>query len=133
MAESETHINKTISIHFNQEEVDRGIPGSFVEMVKRLLARRVKIFGLIHAHGEMDEHGLHETVTAAKSGQYHCGTCGGSSLQTVSWRDVHTEEVHDDFGSWDETDTNYCNDCSDHCEIIDEYELRSRLATKKEG
>ena len=43
-----------------------------------------------------------------------CKACGSTDVQIATWVNPNTKAIFDDFGSWDELDTKWCNDCEDH-------------------
>lgn len=43
-----------------------------------------------------------------------CGACGGTHIQIAMWVRPNTSEVLDDFGSPDQVDTTWCEDCQAH-------------------
>lgn len=43
-----------------------------------------------------------------------CRRCGGGQVQVAQWVRVNTDEIVGDYGSWDSTDTTWCEDCEDH-------------------
>jgi len=49
--------------------------------------------------------------------KYMCKTCKGFNVQHAHWVRVNTNEVMDVFGSWNEHDAAYCEDCGEPCEI----------------
>lgn len=49
--------------------------------------------------------------------KYMCKTCHGFNVQHAHWVRVNTNEVMDVFGTWNQPDAAYCEDCSDPCEI----------------
>lgn len=66
---------------------------------------------------------------------YRCARCGGKNVQGVAWINLNTEELGEDFGSWDATDTKWCLDCDDHTEILntDEPEQAAMIPTQTDG
>jgi hypothetical protein len=48
---------------------------------------------------------------------YRCSKCKGTNVQHAHWVMVNTDEVLDEYGSWNNGDNNYCNDCGDHQEL----------------
>lgn len=46
-----------------------------------------------------------------------CTKCGGTNVQVAMWVRPNTEEILEDFGSWEETDTKYCEDCDDNTQL----------------
>lgn len=51
---------------------------------------------------------------------YKCGTCGSKNVQYVAWVKANTNEVLEDFGSWNSADLTYCENCEDTCKIVTE-------------
>lgn len=49
-----------------------------------------------------------------------CRRCKGTNVQVATWVQPNTREIRDDFGSWDELDTKWCDDCDDHTELWDD-------------
>ena len=49
---------------------------------------------------------------------YVCAKCSGTNVETVCWVDANTNQVLDDYGSWNELETTWCRDCHDHTGII---------------
>ena len=52
-----------------------------------------------------------------------CSQCGGKNVQAAYWVRVNTKEVMDLFGSWNEPDTVYCENCRDHCPIVEKQKV----------
>lgn len=50
-----------------------------------------------------------------------CEICGGKDIETLAWVDANTGEYKSDSGDYDE-DTNWCNDCEEHVNLISEEE-----------
>jgi hypothetical protein len=48
-----------------------------------------------------------------------CELCKGDNVSAVMWVNPNTAETENDFGSWKEEDTKYCNDCDDHVRLVD--------------
>ena len=48
-----------------------------------------------------------------------CKRCGGFNVQMAMWVDPNTNEIMEDFGSFDEQDTKWCNDCDSGEELVD--------------
>lgn len=61
-----------------------------------------------------------------------CTKCGGTNVQCAMWINPNTKEIHDDFGSWDETDTKFCEDCQINVELhdgnVEERELHEQFS-----
>lgn len=57
-----------------------------------------------------------------------CSKCGGTNVQVVMWvRPNHNNEAVDDFGSWKDVDSKFCEDCDDHVALkLDEGTLIKR-------
>jgi hypothetical protein len=49
--------------------------------------------------------------------KYMCKTCHRFNVQHVHWVRVNTDEVMDVFGTWNQPDAAYCEDCGEPCEI----------------
>jgi hypothetical protein len=49
-----------------------------------------------------------------------CRECYGENVQTVMWVRPNGHDVVDDFGSFDATDTNWCEDCDKHVKLYDD-------------
>ncbi len=63
------------------------------------------------AHGACDSCGNAKEECEC---EMYCSRCGGTNVQIAMWVRTNTEEVLDDFGSFDETDTKWCEDCEAH-------------------
>jgi hypothetical protein len=50
---------------------------------------------------------------------YVCSKCGGTNVQLVAWVDPNTNEVFDDYGSWNSIDTKFCADCDENVALIE--------------
>ncbi len=48
-----------------------------------------------------------------------CETCGSKNVQVAMWVRPNTMEIVDDFGSWKEPDTKWCDKCEDHTSLKD--------------
>lgn len=51
-----------------------------------------------------------------------CSNCGGTNVETVCWVDPNTDQVHEDYGTWNHQDTTWCGDCDDHHPLISKEE-----------
>jgi hypothetical protein len=49
---------------------------------------------------------------------YVCSKCGGTNVQLAAWVNPNTEEVFDDYGSWNHQDTKWCGDCEEHVLLV---------------
>ncbi len=49
-----------------------------------------------------------------------CRDCKGSNVRIAMWVQPNTKEIFDDFGDWNVTDTNWCEDCKDHTVLYEE-------------
>ena len=49
-----------------------------------------------------------------------CKECGGANVQIAMWVNPNTGKTIDDFGSFDEADTKWCNDCDSNELLIDD-------------
>lgn len=49
--------------------------------------------------------------------KYMCKTCHRFNVQHAHWVRVNTNEVMDVFGTWNQPDTAYCEDCGEPCQI----------------
>ena len=47
-----------------------------------------------------------------------CTQCGGHNIQCAMMVNPNTREVGEDFGSWKETDTKWCEDCEKHVQLV---------------
>lgn len=59
-------------------------------------------------------------LRSASKHPMRCYRCGGTNVQHAYWVMVNTDEVMDVFGSWNQTDTCYCEDCKDHWPIVED-------------
>lgn len=50
-----------------------------------------------------------------------CTECKGTNVQVAMWVRPNTRQILDDFGSFDHTDTKWCDDCQDHV-LLEEFE-----------
>ena len=48
-----------------------------------------------------------------------CSKCGGHNVQVATWVNPNTDEILEEFGSWNETDTKFCVDCQENVELVD--------------
>lgn len=46
--------------------------------------------------------------------RYRCAECKGTDIQCAVWVNPNTREAFDDFGSWNNIDTQWCNHCGEH-------------------
>ena len=46
--------------------------------------------------------------------EYTCTNCGSGDVHVAMWVDPNTLEVFDDFGSWGEQDSQFCNNCGEN-------------------
>ena len=46
--------------------------------------------------------------------EIRCRDCNGTDVKVVAWTYPNTGEIDEDFGSWNQEDTKFCNDCNDH-------------------
>ena len=49
-----------------------------------------------------------------------CMECGSDDVESVVWWNHATRETVGDFGSWDEADTKWCNNCAAHKRLDDD-------------
>jgi len=56
---------------------------------------------------------------------YVCKECGGNNVEIAAWVDPNDYEYIEDFGSWDNGDNTWCEDCKAHNELVE-------LQTEKE-
>ena len=63
--------------------------------------------------------GVYETPADKTDDAQACCKCGGTNVQMAKWVNPNTGEVFGDFGSYDETDTKWCNDCDDNVTLKD--------------
>jgi len=52
--------------------------------------------------------------------EYCCAHCGGTNVQITAWVNPNTEDIGDDYGDWDESDTKWCKDCEKNVLIVEE-------------
>lgn len=64
---------------------------------------------------------------APTSISYVCSVCGSASVEHAFWVDPNTEEVTEEFGTWNYDDTVHCHDCGENHSIIDPDEFRQKL------
>ena len=50
----------------------------------------------------------------------YCMECKGTNVQHVMWVSSNTLEVQDDYGEWKDERYHWCEDCSEHTELMDE-------------
>ena len=67
---------------------------------------------------------------------YRCRGCGSRNVQLAMWYRPNLDQVVDDFGSYDSTDTTWCEDCEGHegtmrvdWKSIDDEQLELLMAT----
>lgn len=64
-----------------------------------------------------------------------CAVCGSQAVQHAMWVNVNTDEVNDEFGTWCNGDNSWCEDCSDHTELVEReiapLKKTTKAATKK--
>ena len=55
-----------------------------------------------------------------KSAEYevYCTKCGSADVQHAVWMQSNTGEVVDDFGSFNEPDSSWCNACESHATLV---------------
>lgn len=61
-----------------------------------------------------------------------CKGCGGHNVQLVVWYRPNTQEVLDDFGSWNNHETKWCEDCEDHVWVEYESILKEKAQEQEE-
>ena len=52
-----------------------------------------------------------------------CKKCGGDNVQHVMWVKSNEQEPVDDFGSFGEFDTTWCEDCRKHGTVVEAQEV----------
>lgn len=46
-----------------------------------------------------------------------CAVCGGLNVERLAWADANTDEVLDETGDYDNSQT-WCRDCEDHTGLM---------------
>lgn len=47
-----------------------------------------------------------------------CSKCGGANVQHAAWIRSNTEEVVEDFGTWNAGDNTFCEDCGENTDLV---------------
>ena len=61
-----------------------------------------------------------------------CGVCGSTNVDMAMWVNPNTREIGDDFGSFNESDAVFCNDCEARCLVIEKPTKKQLRENKKE-
>ncbi len=126
--------NATITIHFNEKEADRGIPGSFRRVIEKFTECRIGTTAETNQTTDKDPHGSPQKVLALEPGWF-CSACRQPTVQHAMWVDCNTSEPFDEFGTWNHYGSTYCH--NDECEaedikILDRDGLAELLQEEKE-
>jgi hypothetical protein len=69
--------------------------------------------------GDATSGSSHNAPARTAAAQVVCAKCGSTDVEHAHWVNPNTGVATEPFGSWNQEDARWCNDCHDHCELVD--------------